>query len=491
MPARAPPVNRVLKSILIRVLAPATGRVMLLCALAPVLALMLGAAAARAADYVPGEVLVGYGNGPTARIAAGAANRIGVRLVQSPAPGGEIVRLAPGMTVAQGIAKLRRLPGVLYAVPNYIAREAGSWVPDDPGRAHSPGGWQALQWNFLAADGVNAPEAWANLLADHRAGGRGVVVAVLDTGVAFRNWEQFRKAPDFEWTHFVDPCDLVDGKLVQGRCTNRDPLDRNGHGTFVAGEIAESTNNGRGLTGLAYGASIMPVRILDASGEGDAATISHGIRYAASHGAKVINLSLEFDIGVRAADIPDIISAIGYAHRRGVVVVAAAGNEGASELAYPAADSMVISVGATTADRCLADYSNFGSELDLVAPGGGDDSAGLSDPVCQADVDRNLPSIYQQTLLNPPFSWSRFGYPGGMFGTSMSSPDVAATAALVIASGVIGPNPSADQILKRLEQTARPLGGSQPNPDYGWGLLDAGAATAPITGAAPVAGTRR
>ena len=132
----------------------------------------------------------------------------------------------------------------------------------------------------------------------------GVVVAVLDTGVAFRNWNKFRKAPDFNRTHFVDPCDLVAGKLVGGRCTNLEPLDRNGHGTFIAGEIAESTNNGRGLTGLAYGASIMPVRILDGSGDGDAATISRGIRYAVNHGAKVINLSLEFDIDVRAADIP-------------------------------------------------------------------------------------------------------------------------------------------------------------------------------------------
>ncbi len=99
----------------------------------------------------------------------------------------------------------------------------------------------------------------------------------------------------------------------------------------------------------------MPVRILDASGEGDAASISRGIRYAVNHGAQVINLSLEFDVSVRAADIPDIINAIEFAHRHGDVVVAAAGNDGAGELAYPAADPDVVSVGATTRDRCLAD----------------------------------------------------------------------------------------------------------------------------------------
>ncbi len=441
--------------------------------------LLIGAVPARAADYVPGEVLVGYGTGPSARAAASGANRMGVRSLQSPAPQAEILRLPRGVTVAQAIAKLRRKAGVVYAIPNYVAHEAGAWIPDDPGRAHRADGWQAMQWNFLAESGVNAPEAWANLLADHRAGGRGVIVAVLDTGVAFRNWNKFRKAPDFNRTHFVDPCDLVAGKLVRGRCTTLEPLDRNGHGTFIAGEIAESTNNGRGLTGLAYGASIMPVRILDSSGDGDAATISQGIRYAVNHGAKVVNLSLEFDIGVRAADIPDIISAIDYAHRRGVVVVAAAGNEGVGELAYPAADSNVISVGATTSDRCLADYSNYSPELDLVAPGGGDDASGSSDTVCENDTTENLPSIYQQTLLNPPFSWSRFGFPSGIFGTSMSAAEVSAAAALVIASGVIGRHPSPDQILGQLERTAEPLGGSQPNPEYGYGLLDAGAATTP------------
>ena len=186
-----------------------------------------------------------------------------------------------------------------------------------------------------------------------------MVVAVLDTGVAYRNWHQFRVSPDFAGTHFVAPYDFVAG--------NRYPLDREGHGTFVTGTIAEATNNGIGLTGLAYGASIMPVRVLDASGAGDAATISRGIRYAVAHGAQVINLSLEFDMTVTAADIPDIESAILYAHRHGVVVVAAAGNDSAEQLAYPARTPSVISVGATTKDRCLADYSNGGAEPE---PGG-------------------------------------------------------------------------------------------------------------------------
>jgi serine protease len=429
-------------------------------------------AAARAADYVPGQVVVAYSPGPVATIAKEFAKRMGVRAAAPAAPRVEVLRLARGVTVARALAKLRREPGVAYAVPNYLAHTAGSWLPDDPGRAHHPGGWEATQWNFLPTIGVNAPEAWGNLLADGKPGGRGVVIAVLDTGVAYRDWRQFRESPDFHDTRFVHPYDFV--------ANNRFPLDREGHGTFVTGTLAESTNNGYGLTGLAYGASIMPVRILDAGGEGDAATISRGIRYAVNHGAQVINLSLEFDIGVRAADIPDIIAAIRYAHNRGVVVVAAAGNEAAGQLAYPAADPAVVSVGATTRDRCVADYSNGGSALDLVAPGGGNDSSAIVDPNCHPSPNQSLPSIYQMTLLDPSISWSKFGYPGGMFGTSMSAPHVAAAAALVIASGVLGRHPTPDAILQRLEATAQPLGGVRPNPSYGHGLVDAGAATAPI-----------
>ena len=193
----------------------------------------------------------------------------------------------------------------------------------------------------------------------------------------------------------------------------------------------------------------------------------------------MINLSLEFDPTVTAGDIPDIISALRYARDRGVVVVAASGNEGLQQLAYPARASAVISVGATTIDRCLADYSNGGPRLDLVAPGGGDDASLPGDPNCHPDRG-NLPDIYQMTFTNP-FNPRQFGYPNYWYGTSMAAPHVAAVAALVIASGVLGRHPSPDQVLARLEATAQPLGGPKPNSDYGYGLIDAGAATAPVT----------
>ncbi len=422
------------------------------------------------AAYVPDEVVVGYARHPLASVGGELTRRFGIRAAAEPAPSPneQVLRLPPGLSVTAAVMALRHQPGVAYVVPNFIAHADGDWYPDDPGRSGRPGGWEKLQWNFLPGSGVNAPEAWANLIADHRPGGRGVVVAILDTGIAYTSWHQFRQSPDFARTRFVRPYDFI--------ANNRFPLDREGHGTFVAGTVAEATNNRLGLTGLAYGASIMPVRILDANGSGDAATISRGIRYAASHGAQVINLSLEFSIGVSAGDIPDIISALRYANRRGVVVVASAGNEGVSQVAYPARAPAVISVGASTSDRCLADYSNDGSRLDLVAPGGDADASIASDPDCHPQ--RTLPDIFQMTFFNPA-NPGRFGLPGGWYGTSMSAPHVAAGAALVIASGVIGRHPSPTAVLARLEATAQPLGGSKPNANYGYGLLDLGAATAP------------
>ena len=125
----------------------------------------------------------------------------------------------------------------------------------------------------------------------------------------------------------------------------------------------------------------------------------------------MINLSIEFTPDVRARDIPDVLNAVRFAVSRRVVVVAASGNEGVQQVAYPARAQGAIAVGATTKDRCLANYSNGGANLSLVAPGGGDDSASLIDPNCHPG--RQLPTIYQMTFLNSA-NPSRFGFPGGI-----------------------------------------------------------------------------
>ncbi len=430
-----------------------------------------------ALPYEPHELIVGYAGSASTLIAeVDTDTSLHVTLSSHPelTPNEQLLQLPAGVKPLQAARSIKALPGVISALPDYIAHIAGRWFPDDPGRVGKIHGWEKLQWNFLTAAGVDAPQAWANLLADHRPGARGVVIAVVDTGVAFRNWKNFRESPDFRGTRFIDPCDLVTGSIKAGGCTDPYALDREGHGTFVTGTIAEATNNNYGVTGLAYQARVMPVRVLDAEGNGDSSTIAAGIRYAVAHGAQVINLSIEFSPGTTTGQIPDVVAAITYAHNHGVVVVGAAGNDEDASLDFPAALPDVISVGATTHDRCLAVYSDIGRNLDLVAPGGGDDASSVTGSRCFPE--RVLPDIYQMTFGNSQHP-DQFGLPGGWFGTSMAAPDVTAAAAMVIASGVLGKHPTPTQILNRLEATATPLGDGQPNSAYGYGLLDVGAAT--------------
>ena len=426
------------------------------------------AAAATPGGYASNEILVKYAAATPPRARAAIASAAGGVHPTDQAPYTRLLRLAPGVSVNSALRRLRGRRDVIWAVPDYRAHVSGTWIPDDEGVGGAPGDWQQLQWNFVGPFGVNAPEAWANVAADGAPGGKGVIVAVLDTGVAYANRGPFRRSPDFSRYEFVEGYDFV--------ARNRFPNDRNGHGTFVAVVIAEETNNRVGLTGLAYGARIMPVRVLNTQGEGEASTIAEGVLFAVKHGARVINLSLEFSPNITASDIPELIEALRYAHQRGVLVVAAAGNEGRTAIAYPARAPDVVAVGATTEHGCLADYSNDGTGLTLVAPGGGADADLPGDPNCRPEQPPGR-SVYQETFTGS--SVRRFGLPSGYEGTSMASPHVAATAALIIASGVLGRHPTPAQITARLRDTARKLGGGGDERLYGAGLVNAAAATAP------------
>ena len=425
-----------------------------LTALLVALAAALGApAVASALDVEPGQVVVQFAPDSAAHTAQAAGGGPAVLKVQN---------------VEDAVRGLRSRPDVRYAVPNVKAHAsaAGGYIPNDPGRENRTGAWQDVQWNFAGPAGVNAPQAWANLITAGAPGGRGASIAVLDTGVAYGNRPPYAISPDFSKAQFLRGYDFVD----------RDPypFDRNGHGTHVAGTLAEATNNGVGLTGLAYGARLLPVRVLDAAGEGNASDIASGIRYAARRGVKIINLSLEFDADVRAGDIPQILDAIAFARGRGSLVVAASGNEGRARVAYPARASGVLSVGATTEHGCLSEFSNGGNGLDVVAPGGGADAPITGDPNCRPG-DAAGRNILQVTLLGRAVG--NFGIPGSYEGTSMAVPHVAATAALVLASGILGPNPTPQRLERQLKTTARDLGGEGPDKRYGWGLVDAAAAT--------------
>jgi len=402
--------------------------------------------------------------------AAGAAgyvrDEVVVRYAVAPAPVTRAVKVPAGSTVAATIARLRERPGVLSATPNYIAR--ASFVPDDPGRIGLPGGWLQLQWNFAGPWGINAPDAWDNLARAGHPGGSGVVVAVVDTGVAYSDRGRFTRSPDLRGNRFVRGYDFVDDDSY--------PNDLNGHGTHVASTIAESIDNGVGVTGVAFGARIMPVRVLDKRGEGDSLAIARGIRFAARKRVHIINLSFEFGRRVSARDIPDILDALRFARRKGVLIVGASGNSRRDDVSYPARSDDVLSVGATTERGCRAKYSNSGPTLDLVAPGGGPRDAPLrGDPNCRPG-ERTGRDIFQMTFTGNP---GAFGLPAGYRGTSMAAPHVSGTAALAIASGLLGSRPAPAAIEAHLKATARDLGTPGPDEHYGAGLIDAAAATAP------------
>ncbi|MEA2405401.1 MAG: serine protease [Thermoleophilaceae bacterium] len=419
-----------------------------------------------AADAVPGEVVVGYESGATSlhtRIERATGTSTEQRL-----PGdAKTLDIRDGESVRKTIAELRRHDEVRYAHPNWRVH-ASDFLPDDPGRG-APGDWTKLQWNFTGSASVNAPAAWDLARQAGAPGGKGVIVAVIDSGVAYESRGSFRRAPDLGRTSFVPGYDWVS--------RDRHPDDEESHGTHVAGIIAQQTNNGVGLTGLAYGVKIMPLRVLDRHGFGDFASIASAIRFAANHRAKVVNMSVEGDAGLRAADIPEVISAMVYAQKRGVVLVAASGNEGDGSVAYPARAPQVIAVGGTTADACLADYSNYGRGLDIVAPGGGADAALFDNARDRASCNPDIRArdVYQQTFVH---NFRTFGLVG-QEGTSFAAPHVSAAAALLVASGRIGHHPSPKAVAARLEATARDLGVDGYDTRYGWGLLDAAKALAP------------
>lgn len=438
---------------------------------------------------------------------AGAATGIGPARAFAP---GEIVlklkgtgrastvELRRGTGVREVVARLRREPAVAYAAPNFIATASApdastppasptfaatpslAAIANDPGRLSTPpgppGGWVSLQWNFLpwegagtaalpvSAGGIDAIGAWQNLIAAKRQGARGTVVAVLDTGIAYRNYgSRFRRSPDFGPGQFVPGFDFVDG--------DRLPLDQNGHGTHVAGTIAEKTDNRIGLVGLAYRAKLMPVRVLDRHGAGEADDIARGIRFAVAHGADVINMSFNFGCGKQ---VPGIDEELRKAYERGVVTVASVGNLGSEScVSPPATGPRTIGVGGTTEGGCLGGYSLLpGKGVDVLAPGGGSPVAG-----CPSVLSR---SIYQVTMRsgNP----RRYGEPGSYIGTSMAAAHVSGVAAMVIASGVLpkaSPRGRVNRLTRRLRATARDLG--LPTERQGAGLIDAAAATDPST----------
>jgi serine protease len=316
-----------------------------------------------------------------------------------------VVHVAAGRRAA-ALRALRRSRAVRYAEPLRRLQALADVTPD-PGRAQ--------QWGL---DAIGADAAWEVTR------GAGVVVAVVDTGVA--------PAPDLA------------GRLLPGWnaiARTADATDDNGHGTHVAGTVAEIAGNGLAEAGVAPEASILPVKVLDATGAGSDADVAAGIVWAADHGARIVNLSLG---GSDASTV--LADGVAYARGRGVLIVAAAGNDGGA-VGVPARLSGVIAVGAVDSSRARAPFSAGGTALDLVAPGVG---------------------ILQQTLDGVGGYADR-----SLSGTSMASPQVAGVAALVLAAGRAH---TAAGVARLLARTALDLGLPGRDPAYGAGLVRADAA---------------
>ncbi|MGM7703442.1 S8 family peptidase [Pseudalkalibacillus sp. Hm43] len=339
-------------------------------------------------NYVKGEVIVKFKDGVGNSLKSNALKSLGAKeMADDDAVKSKFKVLKVG-NVEAAVKALSKNPNVEYAEPNYTFQS--TWTPNDTY-------YSGYQYGLKTTD--------TNLAWDITKGSSNQEIAILDSGVDYNH-------PD------------LDGKTIRGYdFVDNDwyPMDLNGHGTHVAGTAAAETNNARGIAGMAPNTYILAVRVLNAQGSGSLADIADGIEYAADAGAEVINLSLGCDCNTTT-----LKNAVDYAWNKGVVVVAAAGNDGVSTTFEPASYTNAIAVAAVDSNDQLASFSNWGASwVDVAAPG--------------VDIASTYPS-------------NRYVY---MSGTSMASPHVAGLAGLLAAQGR-----SASQIRAAIENTADATSGT-------------------------------
>jgi subtilisin family serine protease len=318
------------------------------------------------------------------------------------------------------LTRVRRLLRWLVAgllLPLLVPAAATAAGSNDPLRSH--------QWGL---DMIHADEAHAVTT------GAGAVVAVVDTGVDAAHTD-------------------LQGRLLAGHDfvdNDGTPQDGNGHGTHVAGIVAADANNGVGVDSVAPGAKVLPVRVLDDNGSGTSSAVAAGIDWATSHGADVINLSLsgQLPLGGLVGET-DMDAAIGRALDRGVIVVAAAGNDSLPLCENNSAQGRVLCVGAVDRRGGRSFYSSFGQGLGLVAPGGS-----------------SLPGSDEDVLS----TWNDGQY-DYLAGTSQATPHVSGVAALLVSLGVHG-----QAAVQRILATATDAGPPGPDAQFGAGIVNAAAA---------------
>src|SRR3954451_988690 len=416
---------------------PRRSSIALLAAVSAVAAVVAAPSAATAAT---GDVIVKYAPGadPVERAEA-RANADVVARDTLPLPRTEVVAPEAGTTVARAVADLERSPDVAYAEPD-APRSAGSTVPNDP-----LFGWQwSLQntgaifdrrsnqpsYAGTAGDDIDVLAAW-----DMRVTKSDVTVGVVDSGVALEH-------PDLKANLLTGGKDIFDDDDT--------PQDENGHGTHVAGIIGAVGNNQLGISGIAWKASVLPVRVLGADGSAPVSTVVAGYTYAVGHGARIVNVSL-------GGDRPSQTEYDALRNAADTLFVVAAGNDAVNvdtTDSYPCAYDLpnVLCVAATGANDRLASFSDYGPKsVDIAAPG--------------VDVLSTYP-----TALSSDRTWpSR--WPDG---TSMATPEVTGAAALVL-----GQDPALTpyQLREKLLASAHPVAGLEDKVASG-GRLDVAAALA-------------
>jgi thermitase len=370
-------------------------------------------------EFVPGEVLVKFRPGTPAAEAAAAHRQAGGQ-PQEVIPGidVQVVRVPPGRERA-AVEAYRRNPNVVFAEVNGFY--AAIWTPNDP--------YYGQQWQYPK---IQAPDAWAVVTGTSQ-----VAIAILDTGID-QSHEDLRSkvAQNVNFT------------------TSGSFDDKYGHGTHVAGSAAAATNNGLGVAGTCPNCALYNVKVLGDNGSGAWSWIASGIVWAADNGARVINMSLGGPTGSSTVE-----EAVNYAWNTKKVVLAAAGNSNTDSPLYPAYYSYVIAVAATDHDDNKASFSNYGTWVDIAAPG--------------VSILSTAPDHRNRIWV--------FGvkYATGS-GTSMATPHVAGTAGLVWSTGACGTNSC---VRSRIEQGADKI----PGTGTYWtnGRLNAYNAVMGLTGSSP------
>ena len=358
--------------------------------------------------------------------------------------------MRPTLTRTRALGALAATAAACTALTTLAPPASAAAAPNDP--------YYAKQWG---PQQVRAEQAWDT------SRGRGAVIAVVDSGVDLGHADL--KGKLVRGATFVGGCNPSCGN-GDWRGPDGEP-DGDEHGTHVAGIAAAATGNGVGMAGVAPDAKIMPVKVLE-EGSGSFVDIAHGIRWAADHGADVVNLSLGATQGlqvlVQGGVLTDVQDAIRYATGRGVAVIAAAGNDAVPLCNTPAYDAGAMCVVATDKREAKAAYSSGGVDPELLTVSG---PGGSLLPSCGEDVVSTVPlGSGRSTSCGYTTAYDEYA------GTSMATPHVAGVAALLAAQGR-----SVQGIYDALTATARQPMTEQRGvftPVFGYGIVDADAAVA-------------